>query len=415
MAKKIKPSSDEGVVTIISTEENEIKDRIIKIYEKDPRKAKIIFDNEGGHNLITFTRLFVQYENGDFRIPYVKHSFGISKNAIRYTSTSNETCMIYKKATNSFYFKHRGGIRSLTYHQFINSFGSDVGCEIYNDILNKFSWIRTVSECGFLRNLSFSLIMRKKLFSLKSLYGHVFDCPFPISKMIVKNTGTYSEDYISIIRWWKNNKHGLDNIENLSSEMLKNGLFKDTLRFANTLGLKLNCSWSPKRLRLEHDNFSKIITNTILEYEEVRDLNVFKLYSDFESFSDFQLFKTNHDLIGEGLSMKHCVATYGASVDSGSCGIFKAYGCTLQLGFYEPIKTTNSSINVGRRIHINQYMGFNNSRPPASSFVNVQAIIDEFNLNLDSEHYDKLLSGHVINNSKNINRHNYNDIADLPF
>jgi hypothetical protein len=41
---------------------------------------------------------------------------------------------------------------------------------------------------------------------------------------------------------------------------------------AGTLGKVVNCSWSFKRLKLEHDKFAREISQIVLLHEELSDL-----------------------------------------------------------------------------------------------------------------------------------------------
>ena len=57
-------------------------------------------------------------------------------------------------------------------------------------------------------------------------------------------------------------------LENLKPEILNSPYFRDATKMASSLGKKVNCSWGLKRLKQEHDLYSKEIVKIILEFEE---------------------------------------------------------------------------------------------------------------------------------------------------
>jgi hypothetical protein len=63
----------------------------------------------------------------------------------------------------------------------------------------------------------------------------------------------------------------LKNVENLKVDF-NNEYFMDTCKMAGTLGKVVNCSWSFKRLKLEHDKFAREISQIVLLHEELSDL-----------------------------------------------------------------------------------------------------------------------------------------------
>ncbi len=372
MAKN-KEEKEACKLTVISETTNINIEKLINIYKEDRRKAKIIFDNN--NNIYNQTRICLfEYANGDFRIGSLTRKYGISTNAVIYSRESNNWVISYKHKTKSFYFIDKfKKLRMLTMN-ILNAYCNDINFSAYNYLLNKFGWIRNLNECKHVSIISFNTIVKHKLYNEKEVLKHIFKCPYPVAKMLSENHGQYSPwDFIKI---WKQAKKVLINVENLKPEFLNSPYFFDTTKMASTLGKKVNCSWGLKRLLEEHDNFSKEITNTILEFEELRELNVREVYKDFAVFSGFELLLTNHDLIAEGKVMSHCVGTYSSQVNTGKSGIYRYKGHTLELAYR---KQYGSSADEKKRLCINQYMGFKNKQAPDELMNEVKDIVNNFN------------------------------------
>ena len=150
-------------------------------------------------------------------------------------------------------------------------------------------------------------------------------------------------------------------------------------------------------MKQEHDNFSKEIVKVILEFEELQQLRIKKVYRDFAAFSGIELLETNHDLIAEGRTMHHCVGTYSSTVDTGTCAIYRYKGHTLDLRFRKPYVFKSTDEELKKKLDINQFMGYDNVSAPKELRDEVQLILDAFNSNLidydtedDIEWYESL-------------------------
>jgi hypothetical protein len=172
------------------------------------------------------------------------------------------------------------------------------------------------------------------------------------------------------------------NIESLKPEFLNSPYFRDTTKMAASLGKKVNCSWGLKRLKQEHDLYSKEIVKIILEFEHIIDLNIRRVYWDFAEFSGIELLRTNHELIAEGKTMHHCVGTYSSYVNNGTCGIFRYKGHTLDLRFRQPYVFKSTDEEVKKKLEINQFMGYDNALAPKELRDEVQLMVDAFNSNI---------------------------------
>ena len=122
-------------------------------------------------------------------------------------------------------------------------------------------------------------------------------------------------------------------------------------------------------------------------------LNIHPIYTEFAEHGGLQIFTSNHDLIAEGKLMNHCVGTYSGSVNRGVCGIFKAFGYTLELRKH-----------MNGVLYISQYMGYNNSAVPNDIYQDVLELIKTFKPSKRSLEY-------VVNESEMVEDYD----IDLPF
>jgi len=211
--------------------------------------------------------------------------------------------------------------------------------------------IRTASEqakqYNYFNFVLISVISNKKLFSKKAMLRHVWNAPYKIGELLMTIDKMTPE-------LWNEMKQSLYNIENIRPGLFTDKYFRDTRKFAAALGKKINCAWSEKRLKLQHDIWAKEVVNIILEFEELRDLKIHQIYLDFAEFANIKIFKTNHELIDEGKRMSHCVGTYSRSVDSGESGIYTYGSGTLELGI------SYFKIDNSKQLYIKQYRGYDN-------------------------------------------------------
>lgn len=395
MAKKVKLEGEKPTMRVLSEISNPRVDRLLDLYKRDKRKAKILFDNDRGSGYSVSRICLFEYPNKDFRIASISKNFGMSKNAIIYSREKNIWAISYKHKTKSFYFINGNNIKQLNLSILLCQLGSDT--EAYNYLLNRFGWLRNLKESQYGHSVSFNVVLRHKLFNEKNLLRHIFDCPYPVAKVLVETKVVYSP--YDLVKVWKKVKEVLINIENLKPEILGSQYFFDTTRMAASLGKKVNCSWGEKRLKQEHDAFSKEITNVILEFEPLKHLNVSRVFLDFAEFSGFEVLKTNHDLIEEGKRMNHCVGTYSHNVSTGRSGIFRHGGCTLELTYSAPYVPFSEREKEGFKeekkiLSIVQYKDYSNSDAPSKLRCEVQDLVDLFNENIKNyDDFDKVL-GH---------------------
>ena len=381
MVKKVVKSDIKPEWKLLYESENKKVDQLFDIYRMDKRKAKVIFNQNNAHDYNRTRVVLFEFPNGDFKIINNRKNYGISISGIIYSRERTESAIIYKDKKFYYAFNKRGKkITQLTFnylHSFINQPGNQLN-DVYEYIQNRFGWLRNLSEASAGHHLSFNTIVSKKLFNEKVIYRHVYDCPYPIAKLIHENR----YNIFDFKKFWSKGKRVLANIEALRSEMFKHPLFYDTINMADSLGHKINCSWSMKRFKQEHDKWMKEIVEVILEFEPLRNLKLNKAFIDFARFSGYEILLTNHDLIAEGKMMNHCVGTYSINVDSGRSGIYRVGGYTLELVISKPYVSIDDIANGVKsewELTIGQLRGFSNASPPKELDIQVRLMLSKFN------------------------------------
>ena len=383
--------------TLLNESKDSKVDKLFEVYAEDKEKARIYYHlNKPTCNFIMNRTVLFEYENGDFRFARMAEKIGISSTGKMYISKKTIEAISYNKKSGFYHFDNtngRGGyIKQLNYlslknfsHQFNNySFDEEMNGVVKPNIMmdymtERFGWIRYIGESTFW-GITFNVIKRKKLFNLKAMYRHVYGCPYPQAKIVHEYTMSNSGGkYLQV---WNEQKKYLINIESLTRDFFMNPLFIDSCRMAQMVGKKVNCSWSEKRLKLEHDNWAKTITQVLLETEELRDLKIGLIFKEFAEYSGFEMLLTNHALMEEGVRMNHCVGTYSSIVDSGQSAIYRVFGCTLELRV-SSVRNTETEISTTNLV-IGQYMDIGNRRAPQESWNYVNEMLGRFEPSLNS-------------------------------
>jgi hypothetical protein len=363
---------------------------LIDIYKKDKSKARIYY-HLNPNNFQSTRKVLFEWPNGDFKFVYIRKRLGISCKGNMYSSDKNLMSVIYKGGKFYFYNNCNSNayVSPLTLNSLVQfeNFNTATGLLIKNYLVEKFGWIRFLEEHAMFYRISFNTIQSKKLFNLKAMLRHIYKAPYPIASFVHEyNSNTSNE--LKYLKVWTEMRKQLINIENLTRETYRNSLFQDSCQMAQMVGQKVNCSWSEKRLKQEHDDWSRIITEVMLENEPLVVLKVAPIYKIFAEFTkknnvwNFELLTTNHELIAEGKRMHHCVGTYSRKVDTGNCAIFRVGGCTLELGVGEMIRTlnTNGFMNpICLGIKVLQYRNYGNTQVPQEAMDMVDRTVNEFN------------------------------------
>lgn len=372
MAKKKK---SEVVYELLREDRSPDIEKLVNVYKKDRYMARIVFMNSQGDDKYQSRRLGMFTEkNGDFNIVLFIKSFGINKNNVMYSNERREVSISYKDG--KFYTSFRTGssryVNQLTRCNLSQNLNSVEANKVKMIFIEKFSWLRHLCDEELLLNTSFNKITRDKIFSLKKAISYEYGgIPYPVAKMFHKykvhgNRLAYIKTYLGYIKNVENfNKRWLDNNHNFD-------IFWDTLKMGRILNKQINCSWSEKRLKAEHDKWAKDITDVVFAYDN-REMRIDKLYQRFQEFSDFEMITDTRGMALEGRRQNHCVATYVSSVDYGHCAIYKVGDYTLEV---------RKIVEAGQFILvIGQLRGYGNKSAPKDLEDNIVSKLKEFNKN----------------------------------
>lgn len=375
---KIKPEW-----TLLHEGSRENLDRLLDVYSIDKKKAKVLYCQRKADFFVTRVVLF-EWPNGDFKMSNMTKRYGISKSNIIYHRETYNSSIIYSK--KKFYKKDgKYNINQLTFNglrQFLGTFNiycKELESSAYQYMVGRLGWLRNVAENPNSHNITLNTIISKKLYSANTLLRYKYGVPLPAARILEANHNGYmASDFMKM--WGEMKKH-LINIENITPEFLNNELLKDTCLMAEALGEKINCAWSAKRLKLEHDKWGKQVTDIILEYEPLRNLKNSEIFKVFAKFGDYKLLTTNHELIAEGRRLNHCVGTYSNNVDTGICGIYSISGHTLDLRVSHIYSQTSEQKAKGqtKKLVISQYRGYSNDLAPTELMIELEAVVSAFN------------------------------------
>ena len=363
---------------------NEIKSQsvtnLLTLYDKNPYAARVVYMNSGEKSFYANYRLGLFKEGKSFNIVLFRKAYGVSKTNRIYNRETKIANICYKD--NKFHIivnNPRSGkvIRPLTLNNLLVNFNQFVG-DVISYLKKDFSWIGYLQEKSILNNVAFNTIIKNKIYSYKKAIKHTYDIPYPIGNKIheaYSNTQNY-ESQMFIIKFKDNLKY-LENITSFNVNLLTNksaGIFNDSLRMAKILDKKINCKWCEKRLKLEHDQWSKELTN-ILYVEDDRNMMVSKIYKLFAEQTSFELLTTTKEMYYEGTRNSHCVAVYVSKVNSGACGIYRIGDYTLEL-------IRNYGDNS---LKISQFRGYRNIDAPKDLYNMVLEKLNKFNANTETQ------------------------------
>lgn len=360
-------------------------DRLLEIYKENRLHAKVIFEaNKNKYSYSSSRDVLFEFPNGDFKVARMTRKFGMSITNIIYHRESTDWAISYKKATKKLYYiggiGRKGQVTQCTFNTLLRIMPTNGNTipenyPVYKFLASKFGWLRNIGEDTRLHGLSFNVIMSKKLFNGKKALAHIYGVPYPVADVLSKNKSGYSPwDYLKM---WKQMRRHLINIENLKPEILNSHYFIDACRIGGQLGHKVNCSWTLRRLKEEHDKWSKEYDTIVMKYEPVIDLNIAQVYRDFAEFSGYTLLLTNHELINEGRLMRHCVGSYTSNVNSGHSGIMRVEGHTLEVGYRN--SWVDGKYSKIKKLTYNQLKGVSNANAPKDLDDGVKMMIDAFN------------------------------------
>lgn len=378
--KRVRKPLYDGVIsyTLINETNKDKVNALFELYKKDSYKARVkYFSNKSDYSN---SRTVIFHKGNDFEISSFTNTYGISVTN-RIYSRQKKVCSIIFKGGKLYHYQNNPkglkNVRNLTINSLINfihitegSYSSNHSylkekSKIYVFLLAKFPWIRNLLEHEITHSISFNVVISKKLYKHNDILRHMFKVPINIIKIIkwIPDAIGIDDDEFNYIRptnrirnvteainQWKEISGALDNVQNLTHNLYHHYEFYDTCKLGLKLGLKVNCSWSTKKLKEMHDYWSILHSNILLDCEEESRLKIQDFYYGLAKYSGWKLLFTNREMLYEGLKQRHCVGSYIDRVEKGECVIFHVEGYTLQVStekVYGDTKHWVSVSNVG--------------------------------------------------------------------
>ena len=381
-------------------------DVLRELYERDSYKARILYMN----NTMSYTSNRVglfEEKNGDFSLVFFTRIYGISKTNKWYSREKRMLTVTYKGG--KFWVINNFRKKYVT-HLCLSTI-DDIPLSQRNVMLkylaSRFTWINFMIEHVVLQNVSFNTIVSKKLYSLRKALTHQYKVPYPVAKLIHKHTRSNGYHTASNLIHYLDHIKGIDNLrEEWFTDNNQRCIFHDTIKMGKTLNKQVNCSWSNKRLKVEHDKWSNEISDVIF-VDGNRDMLINDMFIDFNSFSGYHMLTTTKEMAVEGKRNNHCVASYISKVENGYSAIYRIGDYTLEL-----IRKRHDRIYV---LTIGQIKGYGNCSPPDYIEEGVIKTIVTYNKNvlgveLSKDFYDTNVYGTVLDDF-----HHVPIGEDLPF
>lgn len=393
MAKKVKEPvfSERGEPTwrLLAEQVTPQLKGLIEDYQKDKYKARVLFFNKGGNtsNYTQNREVLFEYPNGDFKICKFTKKYGISKTGIMYNHETMTNQFLYVK--KKFYIKN-GSSFTVPTHSYLRYNPNQYSSEAYKYFKEKFGWVRNIMESANGYSISLNTIVTEKLFNDKKILKKLFKAPWPVIDIITKSS-TEQFSFYDKVKVWKEMRQYLINIDNLKSEIYNSHYFIDTCKMAKTLNKRVNCSWSLRRLKEEHDEWAREISYIVLESQPLTDLKVKQIYLDFAEYSGYEILRTNHDMVHEGIKQHHCVGTYISSVEGGRCAIYRVGDYTLELVHGNDWRIPAKDKPKYRTLYTSQLRGVCNHDAPKELKAEVDGFIQKFMGEHDMEGYNNII------------------------
>lgn len=358
------------MVEVLETYSRNVE-RFKQIYEEDRYKARVYcFDADPHEKTVTYNNV----SEGIFQIYDFTKKYGVSKTMKLYSRKKMNSKLIVNKTK---FYIHNG-------KQLFPIMLRNIDRKYLPIFISHFSWVRFLEEYG-IQDIPFNTIVRHKLYSRDKLLRYMYGCGGDLALQI-KNVIGYSE--------WKNCRKSIINVENFNPELLKTrDFFIDTVSMAYKLNKVVNAAWSSRRLKEEHDNWSKEYTDIVFEFNN-RPLSIHPIFLSLDEYLGGGLIRSTKGLAFEGSSQRHCVASYTGRVESGRVAIFNLKEYTAEI------------INSGRDLRLGQYNGYRNSLASHCLRQELEDKIKEFNKKCSQEEFDFKYFTPAKDNA---------DLVDLPF
>jgi hypothetical protein len=285
------------------------------IFTKNPTAARIYT-----HHWRVYTEeiLLFQEDENKFQIITEEKHYGVSITDKIYYRTKR----VRKVFVNNGKFHYMGDGSKFPFpinYTTLHSFEEEI-------IYQRYPWLKFLKEYSL--TMAFNTIFKYKLYNPKKALAHRYGVPFPAC-LHVHRALVLSQHTVV----WKEMKKNMINTHKVNPEILKDmGMLIDTTKMAKQLNRKVNAAWSVQRLKNEHNEWSRIITELL--YSEInRPLKIKPLFVRLNDYIGGLITDTK-TLAMEGLKQKHCVGTYTYTIDSGVCAIYQYKGYTAEIRHY---------------------------------------------------------------------------------
>ena len=323
--------------------------QIEEIYLKDKITAGILVRNNPKYYFKTEDSI-IDWEDGNFSIITNRIEFCMSVTNKKYYKKDVITKIAIKKDK---WYKLVDGkkIKTLVYCSF-----NDIPSYAVNWVIEKYPFLRYVNENNIFKTNSIYTIIKNKLYNPTKWWKFHYKVNAKLAQQINKNVDLHT---------WKSylKDNVLINIENFNIDLLNSEnhyIFYDTIRIAKILQKKVNCSWKSKRLKTEHDEWSKELTDIVFIATN-RDLKINSVFETVEKvIPELKLLRTTKELAIEGRDKQHCVASYGSIVDGGRAAIYSVSDYTLEL-----------VMDYNNKVSIKQFRGLRNINAPIELYTDV--------------------------------------------
>lgn len=322
---------------ILKSNSNKDFEHLLKIHKEDRNISRVLIKNNIHSYHVNKIVLF-ENENG-FSIIETSEQPRISINNKMYFVTISKTSYILKD--NKFYTIRVSG-KSKNIKPF--SFADTTDPIVIEEIVKRLPWTRFLIKNIFIANqICINTIIKNKLYSLNAVLKHIYKTNIVCAKFM-------SDHNITARNFLLLQKNSI-NFNETANITFFSGTHEihDLFRMADVLNIKINCQWSDKRIKEEHDKMSKTITDIVLKAND-RPLNLLPEFFNLEELNpELRLLKTTKDMALEGEAQRNCVAGYTKQVEMYNGAIFHYKGYTTHL-----IKRDN-------KIEISQIKGLRNS------------------------------------------------------
>lgn len=342
------------MTTILKHTANRAVETFKAIYQTDRYLARIYaIENKPTENTLTYNYV----SPGVFQIFDETKVYSVTTTLKMYAAKKSNKKLFVNNT--KFYLHYNSRIMPITLRA--------IDAEFLQLFIEQFSWVRFLQEYR-INDISFNTIVRNKLYSRDKLLKYMYGCDYERAIAIKRQF-----DY----RRWKILRKNIKNIENFNIELLENDtIFADTVSLGFKLNKQINAAWSARRLKEEHDAWSKEYTNIAFEINN-RNLNIHPIFKKFNDFIGGGLLTTSKELAIEGHNQNHCVASYSTVVDRGRVAIFHIQGFTAEI------------INTGFSLKLGQFKGHRNSDGPKEIKSRLIESLEIFNDNMSQKEFEE--------------------------